>query len=326
MTVTVTAEDGSAASYTFTVVVAQSSDVGVSSILVNNVDVTVGRVFTALVGASSVEVVVVTSDVDASYVVSGATGLVAGSNTVTVTVTAADGVSSGSYDVVVTVPVASSDSSLKGITVNGGAVAVNGSVSVAFGTPSVEVVAEANSVVASVVVSGDSGLHTGSNTVTVTVTAQDGSVTSYTFTVVVAASGNKNLVSLNVNNVDVLTSLAFTALYGATSVEVVAVTEDLDASFVVSGDSGLSVGVNYVTVTVTAADSSTRDYVVAVTVPAPSSDSSLKGVTVGGVSVSPSGSVSVANGVSSVEVVAEANSEFASVVVSGDSEIGRAHV
>ena len=147
----------------------------------------------------------------------------------------------------------------------------------ANGVSSVEVVAEANSEFASVVVSGDSGLHTGSNTVTVTVTAQDGSVTSYTFTVVVARSSDVSVSSILVNNVDVTVGRAFTALVGATSVDVVVVTSDVDASYVVSGATGLHIGSNTVTVTVTAADGvASASYDLAVTVPAPSDRKSTR--------------------------------------------------
>ncbi|MGO4276804.1 cadherin-like beta sandwich domain-containing protein, partial [Paenibacillus sp. TAF58] len=117
---------------------------------------------------------------------------------------------------------------------------------------------------ASVVVSGGSNLAVGNNTVTVTVTAEDGTtVITYTVTVVRAKSSNANLSDLKFNDTSITGFASGTFGYtvnvpNATTVVVVAGTKaDTTASLVVSGGSNLAVGNNTVTVTVTAEDGTT---------------------------------------------------------------------
>ena len=289
-----------------------------SLISVNGSDVTSGLAFTAPAGATDVSVIVTTADADATYVVSGKTGLSAGPNDVTVTVTAANETSTRQYVVVVTVPVTSTDNTLASITVDGDSVEVDGTVNKDYGTQSVEVVATATSNKATVVVSGNTDLNSGSNTVTVTVTAESGAVATYTFNVQVAKSSNTNVSAIYVNTVDVSNSLTFTAPLDSTDVSVTVVTEDADATYVVSGETGLSAGPNNVTVTVTAADeSSTRQYVVVVTVPSLSADNGLASITVDGEVVEVNGTVNKDYGTESVEVVATPTSGKASARVTG---------
>ncbi|NDC18997.1 MAG: hypothetical protein EBZ87_01845, partial [Microbacteriaceae bacterium] len=342
MTVVVTAEDGSNASYTFTVVVARSSEVGVSSISVNATDVTVSRVYTALVGSTSVDVSAVTVDADATYVVLGASALQSGSNNVTVRVTAADGVATADYVVVVstvtvvvtaedgsnasytfTVVVArSSEVGVSSISVGGSVVAVGGSVVVPFGTASVEVTAVPVDFDASISVLGASALQSGSNNVTVRVTAADGVSTAdyVVYVSVTAASTDTGLSVFTIGGVNVLDGSIVQVSSDVSSVLVNAQTSSDLASFAVSGNSDLVVGENVVSVTVTAQDSSKKVYYAKVVKARPiSSDVSLASLTVNDSPVAVDGVFDVVYGTSSVSVVAVASDVNASTQVFGVS-------
>jgi hypothetical protein len=104
-----------------------------------------------------------------------------------VTSTAQDGLSVSGYSATVHIS-ASSDSTLAAFTINGIDVLTPGTVvDVSSNIHSVTVSATTNDANASYGISGDTGLQTGPNTVTVIVTAQDGTTTStYTATVQVA--------------------------------------------------------------------------------------------------------------------------------------------
>jgi len=234
---------------------------------------------------SSVVVVASAASEFASFQVSGVSGLVTGSNVVSVTVTAQDGSKHVYSASVVKARALSSDVSLAGISVNGSPVAVGGVVDVVYGTRSVSVVASASDVHASTEVFGVSGLVTGLNTVTVVVTAEDQSSRSYEFRVRVARSNVTGLLSLSVGGVAVsLSDLAVTVAPSVSSVVVSGVAVDSDARVAVSGGSALSFGLNKVSVTVTAADGvAFRVYELSVTRTPYSSDKRLASLRVNGV-------------------------------------------
>lgn len=324
VTITVTAESGASASYTFKVNVARSSNTDVSSILVNNTEVSVSKAITVPFGSTDVEVSAVTADPDASYVVSGNTSLVSGANDVTVTVTAANG-DVKAYVIVVTVPTSDTDNTLASLSVDGAQISVGDTVEKPFGTSAVVVAAVANSNKATVVVAGEDVLVPGLNTVTITVTAESGASASYTFTVNVAKSNNIGLSSILVENQEVKTSMSFTTTLGATEVAVSAVTADPEASYTVSGNTDLQAGSNQVIITVTAADGVTSDqYIVMVTVPVLSTSTALRSVTINGSEVNPAGGWLIETlpyGTTSVEVIAIPDSDKATVVVSGQDQL-----
>ena len=320
--INVTSESGAQTSYTLVVNVAQSSNAGVSSITVDGVDRTAVDSAVQVTGkvASSVAVAVVTSDANATYQVIGATGLLVGLNTVTVRVTAADG-TVVDYLRDVNVPGLSSDKALAVLTVDGVAVAAGDSVAKAYGTDSVVVVADPADDLASAAVVGASGLVTGSNSVVVTVTAEDGSKATYAFTVVVAQSSNAGVSSITVDGVDRTAVDSAVQVTGkvASSVAVAVVTSDANATYQVIGATGLLVGLNTVTVRVTAADGTVVDYLRDVNVPGLSSDKALAVLTVDGVAVAAGDSVAKAYGTDSVVVVADPADDLASAAVVGAS-------
>jgi hypothetical protein len=199
--------------------------------------------------------------------------------------------------------------------VDGVTVADAGVVNVANRTVTVPVVAVASDADALVAVSGNSGLKTGSNTVSVVVTAANGAKKVYTVTVVVAKSSNKELAVLSVNGVNAVSG-SVTLPARTSSAVVKAVTVDTEASVSVAGTT-LSSGANTVTVTVTAADASTRQIEISVYVTPLSTDTSLKTFTVNGIS-SPT-SLDLPVGSKSVVVVAVPTDAGAKAEVTGSS-------
>ncbi|MDD9818678.1 MAG: cadherin-like beta sandwich domain-containing protein, partial [Gammaproteobacteria bacterium] len=207
-----------------------------------------------------------------------------------------------------------------------------------------------------------SGLTEGANVVTITVTAEDGSTTAtYTLTVTVAATTNTDatLSALSLsegtlspdfasmtfsytatvaNRVATLT-MATTANNGGASVALSgtdagggALTAD-SATMTFAGltvFSGLTVGANTLTATVTAADTTTMQaYTVTVTRAAASADATLSGLSLSEGMLSPAFasattaySVSVGNAVTGIEVTATANDAGASLTFTGTAADG----
>ena len=200
VTVFVYAEDGSVQESNFTVHIAApvvtppvvvpptpkpSSD-ATATIKANGSAITDGATINLAAGTTSVSVAVTPTESHATYSVSGASTLATGSNAVTVTVTAQDGTKKVySFTAVVAAPL-STDATAT-ITVAGIKVADGDHVNLPFGTSQVAVLVTPTESHATYVVSGATGLTTGTSVLTVTVTAQDGTTKTYSFQLVVAA-------------------------------------------------------------------------------------------------------------------------------------------
>ena len=200
VTVFVYAEDGSVQESNFTVHIAApvvtppvvvpptpkpSSD-ATATIKANGSAITDGATINLAAGTTSVSVAVTPTESHATYSVSGASALATGSNAVTVTVTAQDGTKKVySFTAVVAAPL-STDATAT-ITVAGIKVADGDHVNLPFGTSQVAVLVTPTESHATYVVSGATGLNTGTSALTVTVTAQDGTTKTYSFQLVVAA-------------------------------------------------------------------------------------------------------------------------------------------
>ncbi|MEI7419985.1 MAG: hypothetical protein WCK24_03900, partial [Actinomycetes bacterium] len=253
------------------------------------------------------------------YTVSGADDLQPGSNDVTVTVTAANGTSSRAYVVVVTVPTLSADTSLSGITVDGSPV-VDGLVSKAHGTTSVDVVATPTSDKASARVTGSTGLHSGSNIVTVIVTAENGTEASQTFTVEVGYSSDSSLASILANGYDVSDNGSVDFETGTTSITVVAIANDVDATVEVTGNTGLGIGANLVTVKIIAADGSFTNYSFTANILVRANNADLSALKINGQDALANSTITVLNSVSEAVVVAATVSPSATYrITSGTS-------
>ncbi|NBP67102.1 MAG: hypothetical protein EBU66_20960, partial [Bacteroidetes bacterium] len=253
--VTVTAADGvSATDYVVTLNVPLGNDVTLATFQVNGEDVEDGGSLDLPPLTTSVEVTVETTDPDATFVVTGDTGLEAGQNVLTVSVTAADGETTADYTVTLNVPL-NNDATLSTFQVNGVDVEDGATVEVEYGTTEVDVVATPTDANATVVVVGGTDLQPGENTIVVTVTAEDGeTVAEYTVTVIVKPSSDTTLSEFTVNGNPVDSGDYVELELGTTSVEVVVVTTDEGATYEIEGGADLQPGENTLTVTVTAAD------------------------------------------------------------------------
>ena len=274
----------------------------------------------------------------------GGTNLQVGANTITVTVTAQDGVTTKVYTVTVTRGAPSSDANLSGLTLS------SGTLSPAFSSSGTSyTVAVPNSVTsigvsptpsngwATVQVTGASNLAVGANTVTVTVTAQDG-VTTKVYSIVVTRlpSSNANLSALALSNgmlspafSSSVTSYTAAVPYYISWLAVTPTRYDGTAAVQVSGGSNLAVGANTVTVTVTAQDGvTTKVYTVIVTRAAPSTNANLSDLALSSGTLSPAFSSSgtsytatVPNSVASVGVIPVLSDTTAFALVGGGSDL-----
>ncbi|MDB9880848.1 cadherin-like beta sandwich domain-containing protein [Planktomarina temperata] len=304
---------------------------------------------------SSLIVTPTTNDANATATVNGASPatpvtLAVGSNTVTVQVTAQDG-STQSYTVAVTRAALSSDANLSALSLSSGSLSpgfASGTLAYTSSVPnsvsSLIVTPTTNDANATATVNGASTatpvtLAVGSNTVTVQVTAQDGTtIQSYTVAVTRAASSDATLSALTLSSGSLSPgfasgTLAYTASVpnSVSSLIVTPTTNDANATATVNGASAatpvtLSVGSNTVTVQVTAQDGTLQNYTVAVTRAAASSDATLSALALSSSSLSPSFAsgtlaytASVVHSVNSLIVTPTTNDANATATVNGAS-------
>ena len=322
LVVTVTAADGETVqTYNVTLNVLFSTDTSLATFTVNGETVDDGSSVDLDAGTTSVEVATEATDAEASIEVSGDTDLVAGENTLTVTVTAADGETVQTYTVTLNVAF-NTDASLAVFTVDGQVVEDGSSVDLAYGTTYVDVTAEATDPDASVEVSGDIELVPGENFLVVTVTAADGETqVVYTVTLNVLLNSDVSLATFTVNGETVDDGSSVNLAYGTSSVEVIALATDPDATVEVAGNEDLQTGENTLTVTVTAADGETTMVYTVILIVAASGDSSITGISVDGVDIAPGDIVNVAADVTSVEVAVTTRDENATVSISGADDV-----
>ncbi|MFC9775362.1 cadherin-like beta sandwich domain-containing protein [Paenibacillus chitinolyticus] len=327
VTLLVTAQDGTPKTYTLTITRAPSSNALLSSLTLSAGTLTPvfdsgTTSYTAQVatGVSSIDVTPVVADGTATLTLNGhaatsgtavPVSLNVGDNTITVVVTAQDGTTSETYTVTVNraAPL-SGNADLSSLSLSAGTLTpayapgtTTYTVNVANAVNTVDVTPATADSTASVKVDGKpvtSGtasavsLNVGSNTVEVQVTAQNGSVKTYTLTITRAASGNADLSGISLSE-GTLTpvfdpaQLSYTAAVpnASAGIDLTAVTADGAASITVNGDAvvsgtpkpvALNVGDNPITIVVKAADNTLKTYNVTVT-RAASSNADLSALT-----------------------------------------------
>ncbi|WP_436135403.1 IPTL-CTERM sorting domain-containing protein [Acidovorax sp. LjRoot129] len=314
VTIVVTAQNGATKSYTVTITRAlPSGNADLSALSLSSGTLAPAFAagttsYTASVGngATSLTVTPTVADATASVTVngvattsgsaSGAIALAVGANTLTTVVTAQDGTTTKTYTVMVT-RAGSGDANLSALALSGGSISpafapstTGYTMSIAAATASITVTPTVNEPNAAVTVNGvavasgsPSGviaMNTGANTVTVVVTAQNGTTKTYTVTVTRAVSANNNLAALalssgTLNPVFSAAQQNYTATVPGASLTVTPTVADSSASVTVngvavtsgnaSGPIALNVGTNVITVQVTAQDGSPRAYTVTVT-------------------------------------------------------------
>jgi formylglycine-generating enzyme required for sulfatase activity len=350
--VLVTAEDpATTKTYTLTVTRAQETVAPVITLIGENpLTVKRGSSFTDP-GAD------VTDNVDAPRKISG-TGSVNTSvaATYTLTYSATDAAGNVATPVTRTVNVVNStNANLSALTISSGSLSpafagttTDYAANVSFSVASVTVTPTVADPTASVTVNGSSNLtdpislNVGDNTITVLVTAQDGTTTkSYTITVTrAAASTNANLSALTISSGSLSPAFAgdsasYTAAVSnsVTSIVVSATVSDPTASVTVNGSSNLSnpinlnVGDNTITVLVTAQDgTTTKTYTITVSRAALSTNANLSGLTISSGSLSPSFSSNMTaytanldNTVATITVTPTASDGTATITLNGSS-------
>lgn len=242
----------------------------------------------------------------------------------------------------------SSDSTLSVFTIDGADVLTPGSsIYVGYTTTSVTVIATPTDTNASVSISGDTGLTSGStSTVTVIVTAQDGvTLTTYYADVFVDSapfvpSSDATLQGWSINDTDVLNGGTVSPLaHGTSSVSMTTTPTDPGATItnITNGPWGvqmnsattstvtLGTGANNIVVTVQAADYTTYEYSYTVYVSG-NNDATLQAFTINGTDVlTPGSSIDVAYGTTSVSVSATPTDANASVSISGNTGLVTGH-
>jgi len=376
ITTTVTAQDGiTTNSYSINVTRAASSDATLSSLAISAGTLSPAFAsgttsYTASVSnsISTITVTPTTNDPTATVAVNGVTvgsgtasagiPLTVGTNTITTTVTAQDGVTTNTYSINVT-RAPSSDATLSSLAMSAGTLSpafatgtTSYTASVSNAVSSITVTPTANDPTATVVINGvtvSSGtasagipLTVGSNTITTTVTAQDGVTTlSYAINVTRAPSSDATLSSLAMssgalspNFATGTTSYTASVSNAVSTITVTPTANDPTATVAVNGvtlASGtasagipLTVGSNTITTTVTAQDGvTTLSYAINVT-RAPSSDATLSSLVISAGTLSPnfatgttSYTASVSNAISTITVTPTTNDPTATVAVNG---------
>ena len=290
-----------------------------SSLTIGGVAVEDGEIVDLLPNTSSVEVVATAVDPAATVTVLGATGLQVGSNELSVTVVDSNNVT-GVYSVNLNVP-ASSDTNAT-ITINEEPLTSGDNTTVPYGTTEVTVAVELNDPNATYFVTGELGLQTGDNLVTVAVTAADTvTIEEYTFNVEVLLNTDTSVNSITINGTPVVDGDEIDVDPLTTEITVDVDTVDTDATVEVVGDIDLVVGGNLVTVYVTAADgATTQEYQFVVNVLV-NTDTSVISINVAGNEVGDADFVTVEPLTTEVEVTVELTDPDASYVVEGGTDL-----
>jgi len=267
----------------------------------------------------SADIVATAVDGNATVVVEGATDLAVGGNEAKITVTDSNNVV-GVYTVNLNVAV--SENTTATVSVNGEDISSGDNYLVDWGTKEVTIDVQLEDANATYFVTGELGLETGDNTVTVTVTAADGVTTEdYIFNVEVAKNTDTSVNFITINGTPVVDGDEIVVEALTTDVSVAVDTVDSDATVEISGDTDLLVGGNLVNVSVIAADGVTvQEYQFTVNVLV-NTDASLLSLTVDGNSVQDADFVVVPAGTTEVEIAVEVNDPEASYEITGGTDL-----
>ncbi len=323
--IVITAADGETTrEISVTLNVLLNTDVSLATFNVAGVDVADADYVTVEPLTTEVEVIVETTDPEASYEIVGGTDLVPGENDLQVIVTAADGETVGEYYVVIVVA-ANTDTSLESLLVNGEETDDGGVVYLDPFTTEVEVEVTTTDADATYLIAGDVDLAVGENELLISVTAADGETTQdYFVTVVVALSNDASLNVMTVSWSDADGDQSAQVVDGddidlpskTYAVDVLVEPTDAEATFEVSGNTDLVVGENEMVVTITAPDGeATEDFYITLRVAV--GDVTTASFTVNGTEVADGDIVDVEAGSESVDVAVETTDPEATYEITG---------
>ena len=337
--VVVTAEDKTTTrTYTITVTRQKDTDTSLKSIGVtgynivkvdnNNYTLTVEN------NVTSAEITATATSSVATVSGTGKKTLSVGANTFKVIVTAQNG-SISAYNVVITRK-ASSDATLKSLTLSTGTLSpafssttASYAVSVPYSISAITIAASANNSEATVTGAGTKQLAVGANTITITVTAGDKTTKTYKVTVTRQKDTDNNLKSLGLTSCTLsptftsdTTSYTCTVANNVTETTVTAESTSGVATIAGTGKKTLNVGNNAINVVVTSQSGATKTYTV--TVHRKSNDATLSSLSVTGYTLTPTFTSSTTNyaltvpsSVSNITVNATKNHSAASVSGTG---------
>ena len=247
---------------------------------------------TIAANTTSVNITATANDAQASVAITngGTIDVTSGSETVTITVTAEDGTEM-TYTINITVEVLSDDATLSAINIDGVLITdfdpatTSYDVTIAANTSSVSITATANDAKASVAItnSGSIDVTSGGATATITVTAEDGTVMTYTVNITVL-SDDATLSAINLDGSLIsgfdaaTTSYDVTVAANTSNVSITATANDAQASVAITNGGTIDVtsGSETVTITVIAEDGTEMTYTINITVETATSIGKLK--------------------------------------------------
>lgn len=325
LAVTVTAEDGVAtATYNFTLEVAKNQDTNVTDIKIDGVSYEDGSTVELPYGTTSVVVAVTLSDINAAYTVTGGTGLLQGSQELTINVAAQDRTITAVYGV--TLNVADPFVTLSDFKFNGTNVVVDSTVHTFSESNTLTLVPTDSR--ATIVVSGAThnattgalALEPGVNEITVEVTGHDGQTTAdYVFTVLKATFTVEYQGKYEGSSSPIAVTNGSSITVAAKTTDITVDVTGFEATTVeIEGDKNLDLGVNQVYVEVTTVEG----YVVlsSFTVTVPKVSTEVSTFTVNDQDVVLSGTtatLTLEEGTTFVDVVVEAFDEESTYVITG---------
>lgn len=316
LSVVVTAANGESDESIFNVLIDQNTDTG-ATFTVDGINSDDGDIVPLDYGTTDPDIEVMTSDVNATFVLEGGSDLITGENPVVIYVTAEDGVTTQTYNL--TLVVAQNNDTGATIYVNGTAADDASDVVLAYQTTYVAVRVDLADADASYIVDGGSQLLQGSNDLVVTVIAADG-VTTTTYAVnLIVSDPDVTLKTLMLNG----STVADMGSAASTSSKNTLLLETTDSRATVAVDGGtynattgalvLASGRNDLAITVTGDDkSTTREYDITVNV---NLDLTLKTLKFNGNTVADMGSATTWEAVNSL--VLEANDSRSTISVDG---------
>ena len=334
----VTAQNGVAKTYQVVVTRKANSDATLKSLTVSNGTLspdfsssTTSYTVSVPYSVTSLTVGATVNNSEASYQVEGNQNLVVGKNTITVTVTAGDKTEK-TYTITVTRE-KDTINTLSSLSLTSCTLSPAFSSSTTSYTCTVEnsvtsttISATSTSSVASITGTGEKSLKVGSNTFTISVTSQSGSVKTYQVVVTRKASSDATLKNITVSNGTLsptfstsTTSYTVSVPYSISNVTVGATVNNSEASVTGTGAKELVVGTNTVTLTVTSGDKTKKTYTVNI-IREKDTDNTLKSLSIKGCSLTPtfnsnttSYTCTVENSVKVAEMSLEANSSVATL-------------
>ena len=292
VSVVVTAPNGEADESIFNVLVDQNTDTG-ATFTVDGIMADDGEIVPLDYGTTDPDIEVITSDVNATFVLEGGSDLITGENPVAIYVTAEDGVTTQTYNL--TLIVAANNDTAATVYVNGVATDDGSDVALPYQTTDAAVRVDLGDSDASYIIDGGSGLLQGQNDLVVTVIAAD-QVTTATYAVnLIVSDPDVTLSTLQFNgatvadNGTVSTTTSKNTLTLATTDSRATVAVDGGVYDPATGGIALANGANSITITVTGDDkSTTREYDITVNV---ALDVTLKTLKFNGSTVADNGSV-----------------------------------